>query len=108
LGGRHDRSLRELIKKIGNIKPGQRFITDDWSGYHRLIPEKQLFTGKDLTFLIESDNAKTRRNLARFRRKTQASSRSMAMTEHSIALAYSLYDTNIFNTMRQKFISMIG
>ena len=31
---------------------GRQFITDDWEGYHRLIPEDQLFTGKDLTFSI--------------------------------------------------------
>ena len=28
-----------------------------WEGYHRLIPDDQLFTGKDLTVPIEQDNS---------------------------------------------------
>src|ERR1700691_2461286 len=40
-------------------------------GYHRLIPESQLFTGKDLTVPIEQDNSNIRHFLARFRRRTK-------------------------------------
>ena len=52
------------------------FLTDDWEGFHRLIPENQLFTGKDLTFSIEQDNSDIRHFLARFRRRTKVVSKS--------------------------------
>ena len=48
LGGRDDATCRKLLDKVG-VK-GKTFVTDDWEGYHRVIPEDQLFTGKDLTF----------------------------------------------------------
>ncbi len=46
LGGRDDATCRRLLDKVG--LSGKTFVTDDWEGYHRLIPEDQLFTGKDL------------------------------------------------------------
>jgi IS1 family transposase len=50
--GRHDdATCKHLLNKIG--VEGKTFVTDDWEGYHRLIPESQLFTGKDLTVPIE-------------------------------------------------------
>src|SRR4051795_551508 len=47
LGGRDDATCRRLLEKVG--VGGNVFSTDDWEGFHRLIPEEQLFTGKDLT-----------------------------------------------------------
>jgi hypothetical protein len=38
---------RRLRLKIG--VDGKTFLTDEWEGFHRLILEDQLFTGKDLT-----------------------------------------------------------
>src|ERR1700676_1556986 len=35
---------KHLLNKIG--VEGKTFLTDDWEGYHRLVPESQLFTGK--------------------------------------------------------------
>ena len=46
LGGRDDASCQRLLDKVG--MRGKVFVTDDWDGYHRLIPEDQLFTGKSL------------------------------------------------------------
>src|SRR5512138_1145183 len=51
LGGRDDETVQRLLDKVG--VEGNVFLTDDWEGFHRLIPEDQLFTGKDLTFPIE-------------------------------------------------------
>ncbi|WP_414437891.1 hypothetical protein [Candidatus Bealeia paramacronuclearis] len=53
LGRRDDRTAKSLIDEIGTRD--LTFITDDWEGFHRLIPEHQLFTGKDLTYPIEQD-----------------------------------------------------
>ncbi len=63
-GGRDDATCHRLLDKVGT--QGNVFLTDDWEGFHRLIPEDQLFTGKDLTFGIEQDNSDTRHHLARF------------------------------------------
>jgi IS1 family transposase len=62
LGGRDDATGRRLLDKVG-LK-GHVFLTDDWQGFHRLIPEGQPFTGKDLTFPIEQDNSDVRHHLA--------------------------------------------
>ena len=71
---------------------GKTFVTDDWEGYHRLIPEHQLFTGKDLTFLIEHDNSNIRHSLARFRRSTKVVSRCRTMVDLSLSLLRLLQD----------------
>ena len=49
---------QKLLNKIG--LEGKTFVTDDWEGYHRLIPDDQLFTGKDPTVPIEQDNSSIR------------------------------------------------
>jgi insertion element IS1 protein InsB len=98
LGGRDDKTCRKLLAKVG-LK-GRTFLTDDWDGYHRLIPESQLFTGKDLTFSIEQDNSNIRHFLARFRRRTKVVSKSVEMVDLSLRLYHFLHDNpenfNIF------------
>src|SRR4029453_5311903 len=69
LGGGYEAPCRRLLAKVGI--EGNVFLTDDWEGFHRLIPEEQLFTGKDLTFPIEQDNSDVRHHLARFRRRSK-------------------------------------
>jgi len=61
-------------------------------GYHRLIPEEQLFTGKDLTVFIEQDNSNIRHFLARFRRRTKVVSKSEEMVDLSLRLYHHLHD----------------
>lgn len=106
LGGRHDATCRRLISKIGGIK-GQTFITDDWPGYARIIPEDQLFTGKDLTFSIEQDNSNIRHYLARFRRRTKVVSHSAVMVDLSLRLYHYLHDTAAgFRAYQKIFMSI--
>src|SRR3954471_17121963 len=63
LGGRDDATCRRLLDRVG--VDGNVFLTDDWEGFHRLIPQDRLFTGKDLTFPIEQDNSDVTHNLQR-------------------------------------------
>ena len=42
LSRRDDATCQKLLNKIG--LEGKTFVTDDWEGYHRLIPDDQLFT----------------------------------------------------------------
>jgi insertion element IS1 protein InsB len=99
LGGRDDATCQELLDKIG--VEGKTFVTDDWEGYHCLIPENQLFAGKDLTFPIEQDNSNIRHFLARFRRRTKVVSKVKEMVDLSLRLYHHLHDNpeNLASTM---------
>ena len=72
--------------------PGKTFVTDDWAGYHRLIPEDQLFTGKDLTVSIEQDNSNIRHYVARFRRRTKVVSKVEEMVDLSLRVYHRFHD----------------
>jgi insertion element IS1 protein InsB len=91
VGGRDDETCQKLLDRIGGVE-GRTFVTDDWEGYHRLIPEDQLFTGKDLTVPIEQDNSNIRHFLARFRRRTKVVSKSEEMVDLSLRLYHHLHD----------------
>ena len=90
LGGRDDATCQRLLDKIG--VEGKTFVTDDWDGYHRLIPESQLFTGKDLTCPIEQDNSNIRHFLARFRRRTKVVSKVVQMVDLSLRIYHHIHD----------------
>ena len=94
LGGRDSGTFQLLLDKIGITD--KTFVTDDFEAYHQLIPEDQLFTGKDLTFPIEQDNSNTRHYLARFRRKPKVTSRSLEMVDLSLRLLYHFSDPLFF------------
>ena len=90
LGGRDDATCQKLLDKIGVA--GKTFVTDDWDGYHRLIPENQLFTGKDLTVPIERDNSNIRHFVARFRRRTKVVSKVEEMVDLSLRAYHHFHD----------------
>ena len=90
-----------MLNKIGLT--GKTFVTDDWEGYHRLIPPDQLFTGKDLTFPIEQDNSNVRHYLARFRRRTRVVSRCQTMVDLSLRLLHHLQDPANYAGYAERF-----
>ena len=59
---------------------------------HRLIPDDQLFTGKDLTVPIEQDNSNIRHFLARFRRRTKVVSKVVEMVDLSLRIDHHFHD----------------
>ena len=83
-------TCQKLLAKIG--LEGKTFVTDDWEGYHRLIPDDQLFTGKDLTVPIEQDNSNIRHFLARFRRRTKVVSKVVEMVDLSLRIYHHFHD----------------
>jgi insertion element IS1 protein InsB len=91
VGRRDDAALQKLLAKIGGVKD-KTFVTDDWEGYHRLIPEDQLFAGKDLTYPIEQDNSDIRHFLAHFHRRTKVVSKYEKMVDWSLKLYHHLRD----------------
>jgi insertion element IS1 protein InsB len=90
LGRRDDATGQKLLSKIG--VEGKTFVTDDWQGYHRLIPQDQLFTGKDLTVPIEQDNRNIRHFLARFRRRTKVVSKVVEMVDLALRIYHHFPD----------------
>ncbi len=65
---------------------------DEWEGFFRVISESRHFFGKDLTYVIEQTNSDIRHRLARFKRKTKASSRSTDMLHDSLKLFHFFQD----------------
>src|SRR3954469_14364547 len=106
LGGRDDATCRRLLDKVG--VEGNVFLTDDWEGFHRLIPQDRLFTGKDLTFPIEQDNGDVRHHLARFRRRSKVTSRARHMVDGALKLLCHLRRPENFLPLRDSFLSIFG
>ena len=114
LGGRDDATCRRLLDKVG--VEGNVFITDDWEGFRRLIPEEQHFAGKslprtrsgDLTFPIEQDNSDVRHHLARFRRRSKVTSRARHMVDGALKLLCHLRRPENFLPLRDSFLSIFG
>jgi insertion element IS1 protein InsB len=69
------------------------FCTDDWAAYDAALPVGRHYVGKDQTQGSESNNARQRHWLARFRRRTCVVSRSVAMVEATMAL-FAFYHCN--------------
>ena len=93
LGRRGDAASQKRLNKVG-LK-GHTVLTDGWEDFHRLIPEDQLFTGKDLTFPIEPDNGNICYYLARLRRRTKVVSKCPKMVDLSRRLHHHLRDPKI-------------
>ena len=106
LGRRDDATCRRLLARVGI--EGNAFLTDGWEGFHRLIPEDQLFTGKDLTFPIEQDNSNIRHYLARFRRRSKVTSRAAHMVDSSLRLLHHLMQPENFLAYRDTFLSIFA
>ena len=106
LGGRDDATCRRLLAKVGI--EGNVFLTDDWEGFHRLLPEEQHFPGKDLTFGIEPDNSNVRHHLARFRRRSKVTSRARHMVDGALKLLCHLRQAEHFLAYRDSFLSIFS
>ena len=74
--------LLERLKRWGV----RLYCADGWEAYAELIPQGQLYVGKEETHGIERDHARQRRWLARFRRRSIVVSKAVRMVDASIAL----------------------
>ncbi len=106
LGGRDDATCRRLLDKVGIA--GNIFLTDEWEGFRRLVPDEQHFVGKDLTFPIEQDNSDIRHHLARFRRRSKVTSRARHMVDGALRLLCHLRRPENFLPLRNRFLSIFG
>src|SRR3954453_22423984 len=106
LGGRDDATCRRLLDKVG--VEGNIFVTDDWEGFHRLIPAEQLFTGKDLTFPIEQENRHTPPPPPPSPRRSKVPWRARHTVDGALRLLCHLRRPENFLPMRDSFLSIFA
>ena len=106
LGSRGDSCPKRLIKRVDTGTC--TFVTDEWGGFFRLLPEERHFYGKDLTFPIEATNSDIRHRLARFVRKTKASSRSLDMVHASLSLFHALQREETLEALLKPLLSFFS
>lgn len=78
LGRRTDESCQQLLEKFAASQV-QRYCTDAWESYEKLLPSTHHWIGKRLTQDIERQNLNFRTHIKRLQRKTICFSKSEAM-----------------------------
>lgn len=81
VGARDEKTLLHLKEQLPK---SQRYYTDNYSVYRKVLPEHKHATGKEGKH--KSWHSVLRDSLARLRRSTKAYSKSLLMLEASIAL----------------------
>lgn len=106
LGTRSDACLEKLVRKVDTGKCS--FVTNDWAGFYRILPEERHFVGKDLTFPIEATNSDLRHKIARFHRRSKVTSRSQEMVEATLNIFHHLQLDENLDSMLLPFQSFLG
>ncbi|MBY0501120.1 MAG: hypothetical protein K2P93_03865 [Alphaproteobacteria bacterium] len=106
LGHRGDASAKKLISRIDTGTCS--FVTDEWGGFFRLLPEERHFYGKDLTFPIEGTNSDIRHRLARFHRRSKTTSRNSEMVEASLLLFHHLQSPEALDSLLKPILSFFN
>jgi insertion element IS1 protein InsB len=78
--------LERLLTRVKARWNPRLYCADGWEAYADLIPQGQLYVGKDETHGVERDHARQRHWLARFRRRSIVVSKAERMVDASIAL----------------------
>jgi IS1 family transposase/transposase-like protein len=84
-GRRTDHHCASLLKKLAESRV-QRFHTDRWESYRKLLPKKKHAVGKEGTCNIERHNLNFRTHIKRLQRRTICFSKSVEMHEAVIKL----------------------
>jgi insertion element IS1 protein InsB len=84
-GRRTDHDCANLLKKLADGRV-QRFHTDKWKSYLKLLPEKNHLVGKEGTRHIERHNLNFRTHVKRLERRTICFSKSVEMHDAVIKL----------------------
>ena len=98
-GRRGDACCQKLIQRIDDSTC--LFITDEWPGFFRLLPEER-------PLILLSLLSELRHQLARFTRKTKASSRSLLMVHLSLKLAHHLQDSQTLTQYMTPILSIFS
>lgn len=106
MGDRSDSDLKKLIDKVDDGEC--HFVTDDWAGFSRVLPENRHHIGKDLTFPIEQSNSDLRHRVGRFHRRSKITSRSEEMIHASVKLFEHLCTPENLESMLKPMLSFFS
>jgi len=102
-GKRTDEDLGKLLSLLDNF-PINKYYTDNWGGYERLLPREKHIIGKDETWKIERKNLNFRTHIKRLSRKTICFSKDDIIHDNVIGMYIEkyyyrsgLYGKNTFN-----------
>jgi insertion element IS1 protein InsB len=84
-GRRTDHNCASMLKKLADSRV-QRFHTDKWESYRKLLPKKKHAIGKAGTCNIERHNLNFRTHVKRLQRRTICFSKSVEMHDAVIKL----------------------
>jgi insertion element IS1 protein InsB len=89
-GRRTDEELAVLLSLMSHLTI-DKYYTDDWGGYTRLLPDAQHVIGKSNTQTIERKNLNFRTHIKRLTRKTICFSKSEQIHDNVIGLYIQTY-----------------
>ncbi len=105
-GKRTDEDLQSLLNLMSNF-PINKYYTDDWGGYDRLLPKSKHIVGKDETWKIERKNLNFRTHIKRLSRRTICFSKDENIHDNVIGMyieryyyTNGLYGNNTFNGIK--------
>ena len=89
-GKRTDDDLQALLNLMCDI-PINKYYTDDWGGYKRMLPTEKHIVGKAETWKIERKNLNFRTHIKRLSRRTICYSRSELIHDNVIGMYIERY-----------------
>ena len=102
-GNRDAFTLQRLMERLKKLNV-DKFYTDHWDVYSKLIPADKLKQSKSETVAIERNNSRQRHWFARFRRKSIVVSKSLEMVD----LTMSLFARFHVNGKPEEIVSLFG
>jgi insertion element IS1 protein InsB len=89
-GKRTDKDFEALLGHMENI-PVNKYYTDDWGSYSKLLPSEKHQIGKDETWKIERKNLNFRTHIKRLNRKTICYSKDEEIHDNVIGMYIEQY-----------------
>ena len=102
-GNRDAPTLQRLMDRLKKLSV-DKFYTDHWDVYSKLIPANKLRQSKSETGAVERNNSRQRHWFARFRRKSIVVSKSLEMLD----LTMPLFARFHVNGKLEEIVSLFG
>jgi IS1 family transposase len=104
IGDRNAETFKKLYDRLKDKV--ERFYTDEWEVYKKIIPEDKLIQTKRHTIKIEQNNSNVRHYLGRMTRKTKIVSKSIEMIDISLRITCCLNEYGLYEIFQNKFLSI--
>ncbi|NIK73297.1 IS1 family transposase [Thermonema lapsum] len=94
------RTFKKLYERLKD--KAERFYTDDWEVYRKIIPEDKLIQ----SIRIEQSNSNVRHYLGRMTTKNKIVSKSIEMIDISLRISCCLNEYGFYEIFQSKFLSI--